>query len=82
MMGSALPLSKRSIDDCGFAGLPFRLHQLIENHQQYTGSERAAEILANWDEFRPKFVKVMPTEYRRALAEIEAAQNAAGVAAE
>lgn len=59
-----------------------RLRQLIENHQQYTGSERAAEILANWDAFRPKFVKVMPTEYRRALAEIEAAQNAASVAAE
>ena len=59
-----------------------RLRQLIENHQQYTGSERAAEILADWDAFRPKFVKVMPTEYRRALAEIEAAQNAAGVAAE
>jgi len=59
-----------------------RLRQLIENHKQYTQSVRAAEILENWDEYRPKFVKVMPTEYRRALAEIEAAQNAAGVAAE
>ena len=59
-----------------------RLRQLIENHKQYTGSTRAAEILDNWETFRPKFVKVMPTEYRRALAEIEAAQMAAGVAAE
>ena len=59
-----------------------RLRQLIENHKQYTGSTRAAEILDNWEDFRPKFVKVMPTEYRRALAEIEAAQIAAGVAAE
>ncbi len=59
-----------------------RLRQLIENHQQYTGSVRAAEILDNWENYRPKFVKVMPTEYRRALAEIEAAQMAAGVAAE
>ncbi len=59
-----------------------RLRQLIENHKQYTGSKRAGMILDNWDEYRPKFVKVMPTEYRRALAEIEAAQNAAGVAAE
>jgi glutamate synthase (NADPH/NADH) large chain len=59
-----------------------RLRQLIENHKKYTGSTRAAEILENWETFRPKFVKVMPTEYRRALAEIEAAQMAAGVAAE
>ena len=36
----------------------------------------------NWDYFRPKFVKVMPTEYRKALEEIEAAQNASIVAAE
>ena len=59
-----------------------RLRQLIENHKQYTGSVRASEILDNWEAYRPKFVKVMPTEYRRALAEIEAAQHAAGVAAE
>ncbi|MEE9375569.1 MAG: glutamate synthase large subunit [Rhizobiaceae bacterium] len=59
-----------------------RLRQLIENHQRYTNSTRASEILDNWEEYRPKFVKVMPTEYRRALAEIEAAQLASGVAAE
>ena len=59
-----------------------RLHQLVANHLHYTGSERAKEILDNWDTFRAKFVKIMPTEYRRALQEIEAAQIAAGVAAE
>ena len=59
-----------------------RLRQLIIKHREYTGSAHAAEILDNWETYRPKFVKVMPTEYRRALAEIEAAQNAAGVAAE
>jgi len=59
-----------------------RLRQLIENHQKYTGSTRAAEILENWDSYREKFVKVMPTEYRRALQEIEAAQQASIVAAE
>ncbi|PLX35951.1 MAG: glutamate synthase large subunit [Hyphomicrobiales bacterium] len=47
-----------------------RLHQLIENHARYTGSTRAAEILANWSSYLPKFRKVMPVEYRRALAEI------------
>ena len=48
-----------------------RLRQLIEKHLHYTGSIQAAKILANWDTYRPKFVKVMPTEYRRALAELE-----------
>ncbi len=48
-----------------------RLQQLIANHLRYTGSERAKSILDNWESYRPKFVKVMPVEYRRALAEIE-----------
>ena len=48
-----------------------RLRQLISNHQRYTGSVRAKEILDNWETFRPKFVKVMPVEYRRALQEME-----------
>jgi len=47
-----------------------RLYQLIENHLHYTGSERARAILANWSEVLPKFVKVMPVEYRRALEEM------------
>ena len=32
---------------------------------------RAEQILDNWDEYLPKFRKVMPVEYRRALAEME-----------
>ncbi|MDB5650996.1 MAG: hypothetical protein JWL62_2516, partial [Hyphomicrobiales bacterium] len=47
-----------------------RLHQLISNHARYTGSTRAQEILDNWDSFKGKFRKVMPVEYRRALAEL------------
>ena len=54
-----------------------RLHSLIERHREYTGSERAAEILANWDAVLPKFVKVMPVEYRRALQDMEAVLQAA-----
>ncbi len=42
----------------------------IEKHLHYTGSERAKLILDNWAYYLPKFVKVMPTEYRRALQEI------------
>jgi len=44
-----------------------RLRQLIANHIAHTGSAWAQQILDEWDAFRPKFVKVMPVEYRRAL---------------
>jgi len=47
-----------------------RLHKLISLHARYTGSKRAADILANWSTWCPKFRKVMPVEYRRALAEM------------
>ena len=47
-----------------------RLRQLISNHLRYTGSSRAKQILDNWAEYLPKFVKVMPVEYRRALEEM------------
>jgi len=50
-----------------------RLHQLIEHHARYTASTRAQAILAEWDVYLPKFVKIMPVEYRRALLEIEQA---------
>ncbi|GAB4127873.1 MAG: hypothetical protein Fur0040_10800 [Sideroxydans sp.] len=46
----------------------------IEKHLRYTGSVRAKQILENWSTYLPKFVKVMPTEYRRALLEIAAQQ--------
>ena len=59
-----------------------RLQQLIANHHRYTGSERAKTILENWEDYRPKFVKVMPVEYRRALAEIEQDQNRPAIAAQ
>src|SRR5690606_28618910 len=55
-----------------------RLHQLVENHARYTNSSRAREILANWQAVLPKFRKVMPVEYRRALAEMERQQAEIG----
>ncbi len=57
-----------------------RLYQLISKHLHYTGSGRAREILDNWADYRPKFRKVMPVEYRRALIEMERMRM--GVAAE
>jgi glutamate synthase (NADPH/NADH) large chain len=53
-----------------------RLHRLIENHLHYTGSTRARESLDNWATYRPKFIKVMPVEYRRALQEMARQQAA------
>jgi glutamate synthase (NADPH/NADH) large chain len=44
-----------------------RLRRLIQKHLDYTGSPQARRILADWEGFRPKFVKVMPVDFRRAL---------------
>ena len=54
-----------------------RLYQLILRHKTFTGSSRANHILANWDEYLPKFRKVMPVEYRKALQKMEKAREAA-----
>jgi glutamate synthase (NADPH/NADH) large chain len=54
-----------------------RLRQLIDNHARYTASRRAQEILGNWPTYLPKFRKVMPVEYRRALAELKAREAGA-----
>ncbi len=48
------------------------LKRLIENHARYTGSAQAKRILADWNAFRARFVKVFPNEYRRALEELAA----------
>jgi glutamate synthase (NADPH/NADH) large chain len=48
-----------------------RLHQLIVKHLHHTGSSRAQTILDHWADYRSRFVKVMPVEYRRALREME-----------
>ncbi len=53
-----------------------RLQELIKRHMHYTGSERAKTILENWDEYLPKFRRVMPVEYKRALAEMAKQQDA------
>ncbi len=43
------------------------LRSMIENHFRYTGSQRAAQLLENWESRLPLFVKVMPIEYRKSL---------------
>jgi glutamate synthase domain-containing protein 3 len=44
-----------------------RVHALIVRHHQYTASKLAERILADWDSYVAKFVRVMPTEYRAVL---------------
>ena len=46
------------------------LKSLIERHVRFTESPRGREILDNWASYRGRFVKVMPNEYRRVLAEM------------
>ncbi|MBT8145938.1 MAG: glutamate synthase large subunit [Gammaproteobacteria bacterium] len=53
------------------------LKQLIENHREYTDSPVAKKILASWEDSLSQFVKVMPTDYKRVLAERAAAASAA-----
>jgi glutamate synthase (NADPH) large chain len=52
-----------------------RLHVLITRHAKLTGSTRASDILANWKRDLPKFRKVMPVEFRRALIEMQASAS-------
>ena len=53
------------------------LKDLVERHAKLTGSRRAREILEKWPEYRARFVKIFPKEYRRALGELAAAQKKA-----
>jgi glutamate synthase domain-containing protein 3 len=48
------------------------LKERIERHQELTGSNSAKEILSAWKANLPKFIKVMPKDYKRALAEMRA----------
>jgi glutamate synthase (NADPH/NADH) large chain len=61
-----------------------RLRILVERHLLHTGSARARYLLENWDASLPRFVKVMPTDYAKALADLnrEKKSGARAVAAE
>jgi len=47
------------------------LQEMINNHWLHTKSTLAENILVNWDEYLPKFVKVIPFEYKKILEEIK-----------
>jgi glutamate synthase (ferredoxin) len=46
------------------------LYQLIQRHAEYTDSQKAAKVLVQWADLVPKFVKVMPKDYKRVLQAI------------
>ncbi len=54
-----------------------QLRKLLEEHNRWTGSKRARELLDNWADARGKFIKVFPSEYKRALKEMHERKLAA-----
>ncbi len=47
---------------------------LIERHYELTGSKRAKNILDNWVEMLPRFIKIFPHEFKRVLGVSRASQ--------
>jgi glutamate synthase (NADPH/NADH) large chain len=47
------------------------VQKLINNHLQYTNSSVAEMILTNWSEYQPRFVKVIPLEYKKVMEELK-----------
>ena len=45
------------------------LQEMIQKHMLYTQSPQAEKVLTNWEEYLPKFVKVIPLEYKKVLNE-------------
>ena len=57
------------------------VRRMIEDHLRYTGSANAERVLAAWDEMLPRFVKVMPIDYKRILEERSKKQQGAPASA-
>ncbi|MCC7017125.1 MAG: glutamate synthase large subunit [Rhodospirillales bacterium] len=77
---AALPLAEVMTDMLGDDVR--RLRALVERHRRFTGSAVAARVLDRWDELLPKFVKIVPVDYRRALLAMRAEEAAKTAAAE
>ncbi|HET6466368.1 MAG TPA: glutamate synthase large subunit [Nitrospiria bacterium] len=52
------------------------LRGMIERHAQFAGSAKAKKVLEQWKVMLPKFVRVMPVEYKKVM-ELRRAQKAA-----
>ncbi len=49
--------------------------KMVQRHQTYTRSARAARILANWQSLVPQFVKVIPKDYKRVLQSLKRVED-------
>ena len=47
------------------------LYKRMEQHLRYTQSPRAHKLLKNWEHFAAQFVRLIPTEYKRVLQQLE-----------
>ncbi|XP_027103579.1 glutamate synthase 1 [NADH], chloroplastic isoform X1 [Coffea arabica] len=57
------------------------LKMMIQQHQRHTNSKLAKEVLSNFDDLLPKFIKVFPRDYKRVLASMKEKETA-NIAAE
>jgi glutamate synthase (ferredoxin) len=48
---------------------------MIQRHVDYTKSRRGRKIIDRWDEMAPRFVKVMPRDYKRVLDALKKVQE-------
>ncbi|HEX6838815.1 MAG TPA: glutamate synthase-related protein, partial [Polyangia bacterium] len=55
------------------------LRTLVEEHARRTGSKKAAALIADWETTLRKMVKVLPSEYRRVIAEQAKMPETAGL---
>jgi glutamate synthase domain-containing protein 3 len=53
------------------------LKELIDKHFKLTGSNVARIVLQDWENALAQFIKVMPTDYKRVLAEMKKQQEQA-----
>jgi glutamate synthase domain-containing protein 2/glutamate synthase domain-containing protein 1/glutamate synthase domain-containing protein 3 len=54
------------------------IQRMVRRHFQHTRSARADEVLRKWNTFAPRFVKVFPRDYKRALGDRIAAESGNG----
>jgi glutamate synthase (ferredoxin) len=52
-----------------------KVRGMIERHRELTGSARARQVLDGWDSMVKKFVRIMPKDFKRAVASLERAHQ-------
>ncbi len=52
-----------------------KVRAMIERHRDLTGSGRAKHVLDNWTSMLPKFVRIMPKDFKRAVASLKRAHE-------